>query len=202
MMPTALIDQIENAKRLACWLHDRTNDSTMPNDARHQVALSLFQLSLDVADAAIVLLDRNLPGPALMLSRSLIESYARGVWALRCAEDHEIDSFLKNGRPCPWRLGKLAATLKNRAPDQSAWVLQMTERLNPFHDLAHGGRLHVLARVGADSIEPNYPVGQLEALVAIGIEVLIRTGVELLALMGDEGAMEELADLACACRGQ
>ena len=94
-----MIDQLENAKRLACWLHDRTNDSTMPNDARHQVALSLFQLSLDVADAAIVLLDRNLPGPALMLSRSLIESYARGVWALRCAEDHEIDSFLKNGEP-------------------------------------------------------------------------------------------------------
>lgn len=85
--------------------------------------------------------------------------------------------------------------MKGPAPDQAAWVLQMTEQLRAFHDLAHGGRLHIQGRDGAESIEPNYPVGQLEALVAIGTQVRIRSGAELLDLMGDEGAIQELADL-------
>ena len=167
----------------------------MPAGDRERVAIALFQHSQDLADATTMLAQSNLPGPALVLARPLVEAYTRALWALRCADEAAVDEFVRTGRPTPWRIADLVDALEEAAAEESKWVKLVTQELEALHDLAHGGRLHVLGRVGADTIEPNYAAQDVMSLVGIAIEIQIRAGAELLEMNGDEAGMEELAEI-------
>ena len=185
-------DRIEKAKAFGVWLHQRTNDVRMRNRDRDLVALALFQHSLDLVDGSLVLLDNNLSGAALALSRPFLEAYVRGVWALYCANDDEIEGFWTKGRPRTWSLKGLAVLLEARELEQSKWVRTVVAEGADLNDLVHGGGLHLRGRIGAESIEPRYPIGHVEWLIAQGIEVRIRVGCELFELMAHEEGLRDL----------
>ncbi len=186
---------IESAVALSRWLHGRLDGCAMPAGDRERVAIALFQHSQDLSDATTILAKCNLPGPALGLARPLVEAYARALWALRSADDAAIDEFVRVGRPTPWRIRDLMYALDEVAPSESKWLKRVAEGMEALHDLAHGGRLHVLGRVGADTIEPNYAVQDVMSLIGLAIEIQIRAGAELLEMNGDEAGMEELAEI-------
>ncbi len=190
----SLSQSIIQAKDFGTWLHEKTNDRDIPNGIRGRTGVSILQLSLDIDDAIIVLLEANLPGPALSLARPLFEGYVRGFWILNYASDEEVEKFL-NGK-CPLFPGLLKA-IGNDAESGGAWIHGSKDaNLNSFHDLTHGGSEHVKRRNNEDTVEPNYPEHELESLVKFGIEVRIRIGVELLSRMNDEAAMEQLNEKA------
>ena len=147
-------DRIEEAKAFGVWLHQRTNDVEMRNLDRDRVALAMFQHSLDLVDGTLVLLDNNLPGPALALGRPFVEAYVRGVWALYCANDDELDGFWTKGRPDPWGLKRLTALLEERELDQSKWVRTVVAETAELNDLVHGGGLHLRGRIVDDRSVP------------------------------------------------
>ena len=165
----------------------------MPASDRERVGVALLQHTQDLADAVTVLVGSNLPGPALVLARPLVETYVRAIWVLKCAEETEIDGFLKTGRPTPWKFQQLVAVLEDRATAEAVWVKQVAKGIEAFHDLTHGGRLHVLGRVGSETIAPNYAEQDVDSLLGIVIEVQIRSGLELFELTGNGDAIEEFA---------
>lgn len=194
----ALPALISQAKELALWLHEKMNEKDVPNTARATTGLAIFQLSMDIADAIVVLLNARLPGPALSLARPLFEGYVRGHWLLHCASDTEVESF-NNGR-CP-KLPPLLKAISNDAESGGAWIhANESANMTAFHDLTHGGSEHVKRRITSTAIEPSYPEQELEGLVKFGIEVRIRIGAEWLSLLGNEVAIEELNHRAVAFR--
>ncbi len=189
-------EQVEEAKSLGRWIYSRVGERQMPGDDRHRVGIALLQHSEDVADGTLVLLENGLPGPALALARPLFESYVRGVWALHCADDDEIAGFIESGRPTPWQLAHLIGALKETAHEVGRWVSAQAQQIPALNDLAHGGRLHVLGHNASRTIEPGYDGRDLETLVRLGIELRIRIAAEMFALLADEGAMDELQEIA------
>lgn len=196
----ALPALISQAKDLALWLHSHTNEKDVPNTTGATTSLAIFQLSMDIADAIVVLLDARLPGPALSLARPLFEGYVRGHWLLHCASDAEVERF-NNGR-CPM-FPPLLKAIGTDAESGGAWIhANESANMTAFHDLTHGGSEHVKRRITSTAIEPSYPEEELESLVKFAIEVRIRVGAELLALFGNELAIEELNHRAVAFRAQ
>ncbi len=194
----ALPALISQAKDLTLWLHEHTNEKDVPNTIRATTGLAIFQLAMDIADAIVVLLDARLPGPALSLARPLFEGYVRGHWLLHWASDTEIESF-SNGI-CP-KFPPLLKAIGTDAESGGAWIhANKTANLSAFHDLTHGGSEHVKRRITSTAIEPSYPESELEGLLKFGIEVRIRVGAELLSLIGNEVAIEELNQRALAFR--
>lgn len=189
---------IKQAKDFGVWLHERTNERRLHDGIRERVGLPILQLSEDIGDAIIVLLDAKLPGPALSLARPLFEGYVRGFWLLNHASDKQVHEFM-NGK-CPNFRGLLDAIPKD-ADSGGAWIHANSEKnLMAFHDLTHGGSEHVKRRNRDDSVEPSYPEQELESLVNFGNEIRIRIGVELLSRLNDEKAMEQLHERAQALR--
>jgi hypothetical protein len=194
----ALPALISQAKELTRLLHQHTNEKGVPNTIRATTGVAILQLSMDIADAIVVLLDARLPGPALSLARPLFEGYVRGYWLLRCASDAEIESF-NNGK-CP-RFPDLLEAIGSDAEWGAAWIhANQKANMVAFNDLTHGGSEHVKRRINSSGIEPGYPEAELEALMKFGIEIRIRVGAELLSLMGNEAAIEELNRWASAFR--
>lgn len=189
---------IKQAKDLGGWLHEWTNEREFPNGIRERTGHSILQLSEDIGDAIIVLLDNKLPGPAWTLARPLFEGYVRGFWLLNYASEKQIHEFL-NGK-CP-RIRDLLAAIPKDADSGGAWIhANSNKNLTAFHDLTHGGSEHVKRRNRDDSVEPNYPEQELESLVKFGNEIRIRIGVELFSLLKDEEATKQLYEQVQAFR--
>ena len=189
----SLSQAISQAKDLSIWLNERTNGKGIQVSRRSQTGLGLLQHSLDVADAIVILSEKNLPGPAWALARPLFESYVLGIWILKCASDESVDQFLGNGR-LP-KFSKLLKAIDNKATLQADWIRE-TDKVNMrhFHGFTHGGVQHVSRRITENAVEPNYPERELESLVNLGVEVSIRVAVELFSpmLMNDGTAIKHL----------
>jgi hypothetical protein len=112
---------ISKAKDLTVWLHQHTNEKNVPNTVRATTGVAILQLSLDIADAIVVLLEARLPGPALSLSRPLFEGYVRGYWLLRCASDAQIETF--NNGTCRG-FPDLLKAIGTDAESGAAWILR------------------------------------------------------------------------------
>lgn len=194
----AITQSISQAKELGMWLHEHTNEKGVPAGLREQTGLSILQQSLDVDDAIIILLEANLHGPALALARPLFESYVRGFWLLNYASEEKINEFL-DGK-CPI-FPVLLSAIGNDAKSGSAWIHAIkTANLNSFHNLTHGGNEHVKRRTTIEAIEPHYDEQELVSLLRFGIEIRIRVGAILLALMKNEDALEKLNEKAKSYR--
>lgn len=190
----SLLQSINRAKEFRDWLHKRTNDKKRSGGVRERTGESILQLSLDLDDAILLLLEAGLPGPALTLGRPLFESYVRGFWLLRFASDKEIAEFNSGNGP---GMDKLLRAIGNDSISGSAWIhANINANWRSFNDLTHGGSEHVRRRNTQDVVEPNYPEPELEALVRFGIEVRIRIGFDILSLMNDEIVKEQLSEKA------
>ena len=195
---SSFTESIKVAKDLAIWLNEKTNEREIPGAIRVRTGVAILQLSLDLGDAMLVLLEANLPGPALTLARPLFEGYVRGVWLLECASDASVEKF--NDGKCPL-FPELLNAIGTDELTGGAWIhANKNANWGAFNDLTHGGSEHVKRRSAKDAVEANYPESELEALVNLGIEVRIRIGASLLALMNDETAMEQLNRKAKAHR--
>lgn len=189
---------LSQSKDLGIWLHERTNGKNFPAGIREQTGLAIFQLTQDIADAIVVLLDAQMPGPALSLSRPLFEGYVRGFWLLEFASDTEVTEF--NHGKCP-NFRNLLAAIPKDAKSGGAWIQANSKKnLAAFHDLTHGGSEHVKRRIRDESVEPTYPEGELKSLIQLGNEIRVRIGIELLSQIEDEEGMDKLHKWALAFR--
>lgn len=195
----SLNKELARAKELGIWLHSQTNDIELENtDLKHRMGFALLQQSLDVDDGIVVLLENNLPGPAMALARPRFEGYVRGLWLLSTATDDAVKKF-QNGT-CP-NFNMLMDQIGTDAETGGAWIkVNADANLKDFHDLTHGGMSHVLRRVNSSAIEPGYPKEELISLVRFGLEIKIRVGVELLAWMQNESALKQLNQKAVDIR--
>lgn len=194
----SLTETVRQSKEFGSWLHERTNQRSFPGDSRHRTGLSILQLSLDIADAIIVLLEAKLPGPALSLGRPLFEGYVRGKWLLDFASDQQVAEFVVG--KCPKISGLMKAIPKD-AESGGAWIHATgAMNLTPFHDLTHGGSEHVKRRWANDCVEPCYPEDESIRLLQLADEIRLRIGVELLSRLDDERTMDQLHEKAKSIR--
>lgn len=194
-----LTTELSQAKELGEWLHSNTNEIGFEYlSEKEEMSFSLFQHSIDIDDGIVLLLENNLPGPALALARPRFEAYVRGLWLLIGASDDSIEDT-KNGN---WpKFSTLINQIGSNPETGGAWIKANADvNLKDFHDLTHGGVSHITRRRTGSSIEPNYPVEELKALVVFGLEIKIRIGTELLARANLADANEELHHKATSIR--
>lgn len=185
---------IEIAKEFGTWIHEHTNEVAHSNNLRTTTGLGILQQSQDICDAITILIDSNLPGPAHALARSMLDTYIRGLWLFNYASEEELNKFLKG--ECP-DFKKLLIEIGNEAETGGAWIHEIAaSNRKAFHDLTHGGAEHLLRRITANSIEPNYPEEELVRLMHIQIEIQIAIGVNLLASSNNLEALEILESMA------
>lgn len=185
---------IKKAKDLGIWVHQKTNNISVPRDKRTFMAVALFQQVLDITDGIVVLLKNNLPGPAFALARPMHEGYVRGVWLLEHASEESVEKF-ETGK-CP-NFPELVKQIGDDPKTGGAFIKGMTDlNLNSFHDLTHGGMEHVIRRSTGSSIEPNYPEEEIINLLETRNKYsMLITCFLLLAANKPEGLQELMAKL-------
>ena len=185
---------LEIAREISQFIHERTNNLQIKYEKRTSYALAVFQHALDIADGIVVLIEKNLPGVAWSLVRSMHESYVRAVWLLGHANPDQLDNFEKG--ICP-KLATLVKCIGDEPESGGVWIKGITDlNISAFHDLAHGGMEHVSRRVTANSVEPNYPEEEIINLLTLRNQYYYNIGVFLLAIFQEESGLNDLNNKA------
>jgi len=187
-----LAESIKKAKEIGTWVHGMTNNISVPSDKRTVMAVAILQQALDITDGIVVLLENNLPGPALALARPMHEGYVRGVWLLGYASEEDVENF-ENGK-CP-NFPNLLKQIGDDPRTGGEFIKGMTDlNLKSFHDLTHGGMEHITRRITDSAIEPNYPEDEIRNLLKARNQYsLLITCFSLLAAKNSK-AMEKLVN--------
>jgi len=184
--------RITKAKEIGAWVHGKTFNISVPSDDRTRMGVALLQHALDLADAIIVLIEANLPGPAFSLFRPLHEGYTRGVWLLDHASEQDVQKFGNGNYP---GFNEMLKDIGEEPETGGAFIKGMSElNREDFHGLTHGGMEHVLRRVTASAIEPNYPVEELQQLLNVRNQYSSLIACFLLQLSNDEEGMNQLLE--------
>ena len=182
-------ESLQLAKELGVFVHGKTVNRHIKRAEGSEIAISLVQHAQDLADGAIILVEARMIGPALVLARPMVESYARAMWA-KDACPNELQHY-RQGKREGWN--DLIRKVEERAPEEAPWIRSIMEaNRKDLHDLTHGGYLHVAGRQTPSTIEPRYSPRRLQWLLAAVTEIYIRCGLALFEWMVDANACAEL----------
>lgn len=155
---------IDKSEALTEWIRNILHDIEVQGDIRSRLALGCLDLALEHREAIVLLISKKLYGSAFALLRSIFESYVRGIWLHRCAEEREVEKFTRD------RLDKEFHELIQAIENIEDFSLGVLSRLKmqgwkAMNSYTHSGFQHVIRRMKADTLEPNYREEEiLEAL--------------------------------------
>ncbi len=185
-------ESITKAREIGAWIHSKTSDLSLPSDNRARMGAALLQHALDITDAMVLVVEKNLPGPAFSLLRPLHEVYTRAVWLLNHASDQDVGKFEKGKYP---GFNDMLKDIGNDPETGGAFIKGMSElNRKDFHGLTHGGMEHVFRRLSASAVEPNYPVEEIQKLIKVRNQYSCLIACFLLQLANDEVGMNQLLE--------
>jgi len=178
------------AKEIGVWVHACINDAQVKNDRRIIMSASVFQHVLDIADGIVILFESNLPGAAFTLARPMHEGYTQAVWLLSHANDEQLNNYEKG--ICP-KIQTLVKEIGDATETSGRFIKEVTDiNISDFHNLTHGGIVHIARRTSGDAIEPNYVEDEIVNLLKPRNQICILSAFFLLSIMGKEPEIQEL----------
>ncbi|GAA69880.1 hypothetical protein [Pseudoalteromonas sp. BSi20429] len=119
---------------------------------RRRVAMGLLHLSLEHQQSILKLAQCNLFGSSLALLRCQFEALLRGVWFLRCANDADIDKFVRN-KNLELKVNSLINDVEQTKGYQSGVLMRYKAgKWKSMNDYTHGGFFQIASRTQSDEI--------------------------------------------------
>lgn len=171
----ALSEQITKAIE---WTHESLeliDGAAFTTTTRTRVSVALLHLSLEHQRGIVVLADSGAFGSALALFRPQFEAYVRGVWFQWCAQEKDVQSFLKGKEPDG--IGKLIAAVEALEGYEGKVLSKAkAEKWKTLSDYTHGGAIQVKARNTQDEIAYNYNPDHIGNVIEASVSLAYSAG--------------------------
>lgn len=183
------------SKRLAQNIARSVNGVEIPTDDRSKISGALFDIVHEHHISVIHLTEKRHYGSALVLLRSIFESYVRGVWFMKCATNKDITRFMsdkfKSGHFVD-RINEIKEIDEQAhggllAVKDTAW-----EGLNSY---THGGFRPVGRRFLGNNIQPNYSKEEIQEILRVANSFAILAFVQIAELSNNNKLMEKFEHL-------
>jgi hypothetical protein len=161
------IASIENAQYVFEEIVKRTPDG-LGDDGRSTLLMAFGSVAMEHFRSIVMMCRSGVAtGSALALFRPLLDSIIRGEWLYFCADDDQIDRFMRN----EFALHSVGFAAMATAVDEKSRFGPRLGSFIPFYaklcDYTHTGHDAVVQRFAKNgSIEPTYPESRIRALVS------------------------------------
>jgi hypothetical protein len=139
------------------WLGQQVSGLVIPNELKRKTPAVCFGLTMDhhAAITTLVGLQNPLFSSALALVRPLFESYVRGLWLARCANDTALNAYHNGSVPS---LSKLLSELEASTIDGDATQLRRlwNQSSRKLHGFTHAGAEHFRGWDNNFKLTPSY----------------------------------------------
>ena len=191
-IPEELQRVIEDAQKLHCWIAERQDDISIPQQRLLLVPGLLFDLTIEHHVGIVHLATARVYGSAFALLRACMEAFVRGAWFQCCATPEQVEAFVEK-ETLSSKFGELIQALEEH-PDFSDKVLSNLKHRSwkAMNSYTHGGMLQLGRRIKGDTIEPNFaPEEVIEVLKAAGTFALLALR-QIAHIAGQKALAEEI----------
>ena len=179
MVPSDLKSAIQSNHQTLATFHDEFVPSTYIKNPRTGIGVPLLRHAHTLAYSIGFLLQHEFVAPGFALFRPLFESYARGIWLLRCANDKELRQAYKDDFP---NLSRVVKAISDGEFENADWFSEVFDlNKKPMHSLTHGGTRLIMLLYADDTekVEPDYPVEEQIRLMKFVDDVTLGAAAEL-----------------------
>lgn len=190
------IASIEHAQYVFEEIVRRTPDS-LGDDERSALLMAFGSLAMEHFRSIVMLCRSGVAtGSALALFRPLLEAIIRGEWLYFCADDDQMNRFMRNN----FSLHSIGFAAMARAVDEKKGFGTRLSLFVPYHaqlsDYTHSGHDAVAQRIANDGgVEPTYPESRIRALVAQSSMALVLHYQIVCEAKGYQSNFDSLAEL-------
>lgn len=190
-----LIRRVGSSGELINWLDDQIGEFGVPGGLRPAVALACNDLVRQHHRAIVKLLGEGLYASGSALLRVMFETYVRGVWLYRCADDNQLRRFKKDRLILP--IAKAIEQVE-QLDDFSGGVLSGVKQAqwNQFCSFTHGGVEAIGRQLNSGTVEPNFHVGEVLDILDHIDAVAMLAAMQFALLKGDQELQRRLLDRA------
>lgn len=178
-------ERMRDAGEYVEWLRIAVHEKELPGSNRTRAAGSCFAIAQDHHHAIVLLVEHQLYASAFSLLRSAFEAYVRGQWLAHCANDEQIEKYLKD-----WSPPKIDALLTavEKTPGFSEQVLSRVKAKgwDTMCAYTHSGGLHIQRWNTSDGIEPNYSPQEVLEVLAFAEFIGVMSVLGIAELANDE----------------
>ena len=150
-----IMELVARSEGLIQWIDSKINGLEIPSDDRTRLAAGCHDMAMEHHKSIVLLVSNSLYGSAFSLVRLIYETYVRGVWLYRCANDREVEKFKRE--KINKSFGDLLSEIKKVNGYESGTLSQVKESSwDMMNSFTHSGFTQIVRRITESSIEPNY----------------------------------------------
>lgn len=166
-----------NLLKVAQAINEAMRSAEFIGTEKEKIAVACLEIALEHQAAILRLGTDGMYGSAFALLRPMAESYVRGTWIFRCADEKGVSDFKKA------KLKKFSELLTDiEAAQTGRTMLPIKNVVGGLHDFTHTGINQVLGRnIGGGS----YPDEDLEKAYNITSTLGLLAALELASLATD-----------------
>jgi hypothetical protein len=175
---------IQESRDLAVWIADEVGDREIKSDDRRRLSAGLISISMwhHSSIAQLYALGRYASGLALV--RSVIDCFARSLWAAYLATDEDLKSFVSGDDPPS--TPKIINELEKNDLFEIGTIAPLMKRIWPVVcDFNHGGGRMVVRHLASDAIGPNFEDEEIAESLLVADRFVIGAACSLADLMED-----------------
>lgn len=172
------------------------NGIEIPNNERIKIAGGLFDIVHEHHHAIHILLGNDLIGSAIALLRPIFESYARGVWFMKCATDLDVKNFQRD----KFKAGYFEERLKEiKVVDEvaSGGLLDIKQKAwNAWNSYTHGGFLPVGRRFKDSEVVSNYSQAEIDDIARVANTFAVLAVFQIAELGSNDSLTKKAEEIA------
>lgn len=178
------------------------NGIEIPDNAKIKVAGGLFDIVHEHHYSIHILLSNGLTGSAIALVRSIFESYVRGVWFMKCANDADVERFQRD----KFKEGLFEERLKEiREVDEVAHggLLDIKNKAwGAWNSYTHGGFLPVGRRFKGSEVVSNYTQAEIDEIGRVANAFAVLAVFQIAELGSNDALTKKAEEIAKTFRAQ
>ena len=180
----AVADAVRELQTLSAFVDQARAGLAPPPDRRGRLAYGCFELALEHHTATAALAALAHWGSLFALQAALLESFVRGAWLARCADEEQLNAFEHGGL-----VGQdSVATLLPEVEHALGLLPRLRAQLGAASWDSYGqfarARLAHLERRGGASATASYPDAELVPALRLAAALGVLSGMELAAVAG------------------
>jgi len=162
---------------------------------KYRVSAALFNISLQHANAIVVLIDSGLASSAFALVRPMFETYVRASWIFNCAQGAVIERLVSEDE----FKEKLPSMLRDLdgVRGLNGYLAHFGTNLSGLHSYTHGGLRVIAQNLTEKDIGQAFPDSEVANMLKFAsvISFLSFTGISELAGIVNEETIQEMYSL-------
>lgn len=159
------LETIDESEALIRWLDSKIIRLEVSPDFRHCAAAACFSITAEYHKAILLLIAKELNGPAFASVRLMFESYVRGIWIHQCADEADIEKARKDNMP---KFYKLVEDVEKLEPYEGGTLSRLKKNswaaMNSF---THTGMQQITRYNTEEHIEPNYDEDEISEVIGL-----------------------------------